>query len=253
MLEAVNLRFSYKKDSEFIDVKNLMINGSGIYGIIGKNGSGKTTLLKLMAGILKPKSGRILFDDKDISRVSPSDYAKQRSYVPQNLNVAFDFNVYEFVLYGRYLKMDIFSNVTKSDREDVEDVLFKMNLLHLKDRMTGSISGGELQRVHLARAIVQGGDVMFLDEPVSNIDITFRNQLIKILNEISAKKTVILVTHDLQFAFNMCKRIIGLKDGGIMIDGKSEDTVESLRDVYDERISYIKHRDKYLFIDEEEL
>ncbi|PIP14436.1 MAG: hypothetical protein COX48_00815 [bacterium (Candidatus Stahlbacteria) CG23_combo_of_CG06-09_8_20_14_all_34_7] len=250
MLKAEALTFGYEAKVQLLRDVNIEIDEPGIYSIIGLNGSGKSTLLKLIAGILKPLSGKIIIEGKDVSKTNIIELSKIRSYLPQNIYLPIDFPVIEFIRYGAYSEMDILSRISIKKENEIKSIMEKMNIADLKKRMTSTLSAGEMQRIHIAKAILQGGKVMLMDEPVNNIDISFRRRFLNLLRDLSKDKIVIIVMHDLNIAFNMSKKILSLSNQNLVLFGSPEDMIIKIDLVYNEKINYIKNNNKYLFIDE---
>lgn len=253
MLRINNLSFAYPNEGRILENVSFEIGQNGIYSIIGLNGAGKSTLLRLCAGIIRPESGTIELDGKDISAKSFMELAKVRSYLPQNVFLPVDFPVVDFIRYGAYFEMDVFSRVGHEREAEIERVMSEMNVLHLKKRMTSSLSAGEMQRIHIAKALVQGGKIILMDEPVSTIDVSFRKKFASMLKKLRNEKIIILVTHDLQLAFNFSERIICIRNGKVISDDKPEEAIKHINEVYGENIGFINHGGRYIFTDEEEM
>ncbi|MGE3062702.1 MAG: ABC transporter ATP-binding protein [bacterium] len=253
MIRTENLSFGYSKQKIILNNVTIGIDQPGIYSVIGLNGAGKSTLLKLLAGILKPSKGKVLLGSNDIADMNYSELSTHRSYLPQNVFLPVDFPVIDFIRYGAYAEMDIFSRISAQREKTIHSVMEEMNLLDLKNRMTSTLSAGEMQRIHIAKALVQGGKLILMDEPVSTIDVSFRKKFITIMRKLAVDRIVILVTHDLQLAFGLSKRIICVGNGSIIADDSPEKTIHLLEGLYRERIPYIIHDKKFIFIDEEEM
>ena len=161
-LELKNIDFSYEKD-DFLKNFSLVISSGEFFGIIGPNGSGKTTILKLMAGFLKPQVGSILVFDKEINKISRNDLAKMIGFVPQENFFAFEFTVFDVVLWGRNPYLKRFESPKKSDLDKAMAALNLADVLPLKDKSINRISAGERQRVVLARALAQEPKILLLD------------------------------------------------------------------------------------------
>lgn len=174
---------------------NLSIPKSHLVAIIGPNGAGKTTLLKAMLGLLKPVSGKIIFENERSKKVS-----NQIAYVPQCGSVDWDFpaTALDIVTMGRYAHLGWFKRVKKSDKELALEMLEKVGMQKYSTRQISELSGGEQQRVFLARALIQQADIYFLDEPFKGVDIKTEKIIISLLKELREQgKTVIVVHHDL--------------------------------------------------------
>ncbi len=233
--------------SEILHNINLEISSGEKIFIGGANGSGKTTLLRVIAGII-PHKGEVLIDGSDVSSMRRKEVAKLISLMPQTNEVYFPYTVYETVLLGTYASSgkSFFGNNAAAAYavRCIEDC----DLTELKDRHLDELSGGQLQRVLLARTFAQRAPFLFLDEPGNNLDIKYRAELCSRLNEWSAGKTgdtdnaLIAVFHDLEQARRCCTRAVMLKDGQIVFDGCINEamTRDNLLKIYDYDVaSYI--------------
>lgn len=207
------------------------------YGIIGPNGSGKTSFVRHILRLLDCKTGEILVRQKDIKDYSRKDLAKEIAFLPQSSNGTADFSVYDIVAMGRYPYKSRFSTLNQRDKERILDAMESTNCMKLKDKSIMQISGGERQRVLIARAIAQDTPFIVLDEPISNLDIKHQVELMEALRKLNQekKKTVITILHDLNLAATYCSQIILLKDGKVAYSGSVEKvmTRENLRKVYE--------------------
>lgn len=178
---------------------NLTVYQDDYLGIIGPNGGGKTTLMRLILGLKKPNEGSIHFcsEGKEISM----------GYLPQynDLDKQFPISVYEVVLSG--LSKSLFARYTKLHHQQVAETLERMQISDLKDRHIGALSGGQLQRVLLARAIVSKPDVVILDEPNTYIDRRFQKQMYEMLEQINKECAIIIVSHDIAEVLNNVKHV----------------------------------------------
>ncbi|MCK9292310.1 MAG: ABC transporter ATP-binding protein, partial [Bacteroidales bacterium] len=167
LLELSNLNVSYPNGIQALSAVNLKIDEGGLWGILGPNGSGKTTLLKAILGLL-PHNGKVLFRAQPIKKS-----AKQIAYVEQKGDFDMDFpiTVFQCVLTGTYPKLGLFKKPGSSEKQAVLDALDKLGLIQFKNRQIGQLSGGQFQRVLIARMLVQNADLIFLDEPFIGIDM----------------------------------------------------------------------------------
>ena len=183
---------------------NLTVFQDDYLGIIGPNGGGKTTLMRLILGLMKPTAGDIRYfkDGKEVKEIT-------MGYLPQYnaLDRQFPISVYEVVLSGLSKTKGLFSRYTKAQHQQVLDTLDRMQLTDLKDRHIGALSGGQLQRVLLARAIVSKPDVVILDEPNTYIDRRFQKQMYEMLEQINKECAIIIVSHDIAEVLNNVKHI----------------------------------------------
>ncbi len=202
--------------------------------LIGPNGVGKTTCLKCLARLLSPHKGTVWVKEYELAKIKSRELAKIQSYVPQNGSVTFPLSVYEYVCLGRrpYVEWSI----SHKDREIVENAIQYMGISHLREKYLDELSGGERQKVMLARALAQEPDVLLLDEPTSALDICHQLEVMELIRQIAWEKhcSVILVMHDLSLVFRYADQVIMMKDGKVWATGTPEQTitVENLRSVY---------------------
>ncbi len=184
----------------------LELQGGSIYGVIGPNGAGKSTLFKTILDIIQANTGTIKVFDQEIDEVR-----KRVAYVPQKDEVDWSFpaTVMDIVLMGRYPHKKLLQRLNQQDRDIAMEALEELGISHLKDRQIGALSGGQQQRVFLSRAICQGADLLFLDEPFVGVDITTESKIIEILKKLSkAGKTMLVVHHDLATADDYFDQVI---------------------------------------------
>lgn len=231
-LQIRNLRFSYGSTEILRDI-NMGLNPSEVLGIVGPNGTGKSTLLRCIDRILIPE-GEILLDGQEISGMSRVEIAKRIGYVPQSTTGVFPATVFDMVLLGRRPHLS-----WRSSEEDMDKVLEMLDLMDIKDlamRNFNETSGGQQQKVLIARALAQDVDILLLDEPTSNLDIKHQLEVMEILTELSKTKgiSVMMAIHDLNLASRYSDRIIMLNGGGIrdVGDPASVLTAENIRSVY---------------------
>lgn len=231
-----NLWFKYDKDSILENI-NINIDQGSFISIIGPNGSGKTTLLKNMVNLLTPTKGSISLFKKDIKNIKYKDLAKKVAVVHQSNNIGFNFSVEDVVMMGRFPYLKRFQSETSKDYEIVEKAMKNTGIFDLKDRSILNISGGEMQRVMIARALVQEPEILVLDEPISNLDLKYQVGILNICKELNKKDnlTVICILHDINLASRYSDNIILLKDGKIhSIDSpKNVITKKNIKEVYD--------------------
>jgi iron complex transport system ATP-binding protein len=238
ILTARDLAFSYGRKPVLGGI-DLDCRQGEVLGILGQNGSGKTTLLRLLAGYLKPDRGTVSFRDTDISAMSSSDLARIRAVVGQSAGVNFDFPVGEFVMLGRTPYLSRFGRETAHDFRMVEQALELTDTGHLQDRLLSKISGGELQRVTIARALAQEPEILMLDEPTSHLDVRHQLEIMDLLGKLALRMTVITIVHDLNLAFRHCGRVALLHRTHIHSCGPPEEvlTPDAIREVFSVRAS----------------
>jgi len=202
LLRSIGYSYGQKDDFE-INNLTLTIPEKTISAVIGKNGSGKTTLLLLMLGYLKPTFGQIGLCTN--GNYIPIERANGRiAYLPQNEEIPKEYSVNNFLLMGRIPFVGSFSQPTKKDYSIIEDVKVKLEIEHLGKKRLGQISGGELQRVRIGRALAQEALIILFDEPITHLDIDSKQKIISILEDLKQiGKTIIFTTHDPLEAFQI--------------------------------------------------
>jgi len=205
-----------------------------VLAVIGANGAGKSTLIRCINRILKPQKGTVFLDGKELSSFTGKERACMLGYVPQTAKDVFSFNVMETVLMGR--KPHISWGVGKKDLKIVNSILLRMGLKQFVERYLYELSGGERQKVLIARALAQEPEVLLLDEPTSNLDVRHQLEVMELIQSIAReqKKCVIIVVHDLNLAARFADKILMLKGGVVFAAGKAQDvlTTENIKDVY---------------------
>ena len=201
-------------------------------GLIGPNGSGKSTLLKCIYRILKPNAGQVCLDEEVLRAMSIKESARKMGVVAQHNYYNFEFTVREVVMMGRAPHKKALERDNAKDYEIVEEALKTVGMEGFAQRSFSTLSGGEQQRVILARALAQQTPCLILDEPTNHLDITHQLQLMRIVKNLSA--TVISAIHDLNIAAMFCDRIYALKEGRIIAQGTPREvlTEDFIRQVY---------------------
>ena len=231
ILELKNIEFSYNGSPVLRGIEFDVKKGD-VVSILGVNGAGKSTLLKCINGILKPQKGEIFIDHTNIKKTSRTEIAKALAYVPQRSEQSF-ITVFDAVLLGRkpYIKWD----VTKNDIEITERVLSALGLKKLSLRYINELSGGEFQKVVIARALVQQPKVILLDEPTNNLDPKNQFEVMDIIKEISKRKGIssVIVMHNVNLAVRLSDRFVLLKEGKVFAEGGLEIiTKDNIEKVY---------------------
>ncbi len=230
-INVSNIRFSYT-DEETIKGLSFNCKKNRIYGIIGPNGCGKTTTLKIMAGYLTPKSGDVTYDGKNILKIPPKEAAKVRAVVEQKIYSPFVFPVFDYVMLGRMPYLKAFVAESRSDYDIVNNALSITQVTHLKDKNIDALSGGELQRVMIARALAQCPQYLMLDEPTSHLDIRQQLELMQLLRRLSSDMTIIMVIHELNQASLYCDDLVLMEKGKIVSHGSGREVLTS-KNIYD--------------------
>jgi len=242
LIEARNVGFSYETKPILKDI-DLVIRKGEIVSLLGPNGSGKSTLLKVLLGLLKPRGGSIRLKGREIHQTSPKEIARQIAYVPQIHRGSFPYKVIDVVLMGRLPHKPFFFSYNGKDIDIANEKLERLSIRHLADRPYTEISGGERQLTLIARAMAQGAEMFFMDEPATGLD--YGNQLRLLEQIISLARegyTFIKSTHSPEHAFWLSDRSVMIKDGTIIGDGKTDTIVnnESLFDLYQAKVSVVK-------------
>jgi len=233
MLNVKGLFFGYNNTAILKDLKIELRQGE-VLSIVGPNGTGKTTLLKCITGIIKPNKGTIMIDGKDTSRMSRMAHAKCVGYVPQSSPSKFPITVFDAVLMGRrpYIKW----KPSKKDMETVADILESMDLEDIALRDFDQLSGGQKQKVLLARAVAQDTDYLLLDEPTSNLDLRHQMEVLEMISGMVKTNSMaaMLAMHDLNLASRFSDRMVMLNAGKIFCSGEPRQvmTIENIRSVY---------------------
>ncbi|MDR2203877.1 MAG: ABC transporter ATP-binding protein [Nitrososphaerota archaeon] len=214
----------------------LNIKPGHFIGILGPNGSGKTTLLKSISRVLKPHSGTILIDKENIYTLKPKQIAKKMAVVPQYNDVNFNFTALDIVLMGRNPHLNDFQMETPKDIEIAKKAMQQTNTYNLANRPINELSGGEAQRVIIARALAQEPKILLLDEPMSHLDIINQIELMDLVKKLCTQNNIatIAVIHDLNMASRYCDTILLIKNGKIFTLGPVENvlTTENIQNVF---------------------
>jgi len=223
----------YYKSIKALDGVSLEVNSGEILSIVGPNGAGKSTLLKVISGVLKPKIGAVYFDGRLLREIPQKEVAMKTGLVPQRISSTGTLTVFDFVLTGRRPYINFMP--TKIDEEKAYEALKKVNAAHLVNRTLEELSGGELQRVLIARALAVEPEVMLLDEPTSNLDLKYQQETLNLLKVLRSKGlTIIMTIHDLTQAYRISDKILMLKNGRVFATGKPEEvlTPQNILTVY---------------------
>lgn len=239
-LEVKGLTFSYGEKETIKDV-SIRVDKGEFVGLIGPNGSGKSTVLKNVYRGLIPDKGSILLDGENLLKMSYKKSARKMAVVGQENDVPFDFMVEEIVAMGRSPHKKLFDIDNVHDKQIVHHALEHMGMEQMAKKNYLNLSGGEKQRVIIARAIAQESDFMILDEPTNHLDISYQMQIFDFIKRLNV--TVLSAIHDLNLAALYCDRIYVLKKGKIVLCGTPEEvlTPENIYDIYGIHSSVMKH------------
>jgi len=216
---------------------DLEVRPGEILGILGPNGSGKSTLLKIMDGILIPQEGEIFLRGLPLSGMKRSGIAREIAMVAQESHFRFSFSVLEVVLMGRFPRLKGLQFEGERDREVALQALRATDTLDLAERSIHELSGGEKQRVIIARALAQEPRIILLDEPTSFLDLKYKREIFQLISSLSRGRglSVVLVSHDIDLAAQYCHRLVMLKQGTVYETGEPEQvlTTSNVEIVYE--------------------
>ena len=242
MVEVSNITYSYNRAAgNVLERVGFDIKAGQCVAILGNNGAGKSTLLKCIDKICPVKGGAVLVDGKNVFDMSGRAMARQVAYVPQNTE-SVNMTVFDAVLLGRkpYIKWD----TTEEDRQIVGNIIHQMKLDDFVLRNVSELSGGEAQKVMLARALAQEPKLLLLDEPTSNLDPRNQHEVLDLVNRIAREHeiSVIIVIHDLNLAIRYCDKFVFLKDSQVYAAGGLEVmTPENIESVYRMHVHTIEY------------
>lgn len=235
MLEINNLYCGYDGIDIIKDISIKIKPGQNI-SIVGANGCGKTTMLRALANLLDYK-GEIKLNGREVKSIKRKDLAKKIAFMTQSSEIYFPYTVFETVALGRYAHLNgLFSSLSKKDSEIVLRCIENVGMLEFKDRLISELSGGQLQRVYLARVFAQDPEIILLDEPTNHLDLKCQIEILEHINKWTKEnnKTVIGVLHDLNLVQMFSEEIVMIKEGEIIASGKVKDVLEKkkLEEVY---------------------
>ena len=236
MLRAESVSFGYDGGFTLSDASVAIAAGS-LTGLLGPNGCGKTTLLKLLSGVLRPQTGRVMLGNRALTSMTRRELARHVASVPQETHPAFDYSVMEMVLMGRHPHLSAFQLEGPADFGIAREALEATGTGHLADRNYMTLSGGEKQRVVIASALAQSTEVLLLDEPTASLDLGYQLDVASLLARLNREHTVtmVLATHDLNLAASLCERLVVMRGGRILTAGPTREvlTGDTVRQLYD--------------------
>jgi iron complex transport system ATP-binding protein len=242
VISAAGVSFAYGNHPALTDA-NLTARAGEVVGVIGPNGSGKSTLLRTLYGALRPRAGLICVDDTPVGSLAPAAVARRIGVVAQEPPSGFPLTVADMVLLGRSPHRTAFERYTASDRALAVQALREAGVEHLARRNYEQLSGGEKQRVLIARALAQDTDHLLLDEPTNHLDIRHQHTVLQCVRKLGV--TTVVVLHDLNLAARYCDRIVLLHDGHVVAVGDPDTvlTPEVLEPVYQVRVRRLEESD----------
>jgi iron complex transport system ATP-binding protein len=217
---------------------DLILEPGSLTILLGPNGSGKTTTLRLGAGLLRPTAGSVRYAGRELTqwrRNEPRKIAQQFAYVPQSAQSPFDFTVRQLVAMARYPHHGRLANHDEVDHARVDSALERLGLGDLQHRLARTLSGGELQRVQLARCLAGEAAVLLLDEPTSNLDLAHALEVLEICSQLAREGQLVLVTlHDVAAARRFADRVVLLRQGRLVADGAPPEVLDPahIREVF---------------------
>jgi iron complex transport system ATP-binding protein len=224
---------------------NFQVKRGEFVGILGPNGSGKSTLVNALAGLLAPGGGAIELNGQDLQSLASRMRAQTTAVVPQSNDIRFPFSCLEVVLMGRYPRRRRLGTLTPEDLVASLRSMRQTTTEHLQERMVTEVSGGERQRVVIARALAQEPELLMLDEATASLDVRKKLEIFELCRELNREKglTVLCAIHDLNLAAMYCRRLIILKDGRMVEDGPTEGvfTSDILSGVYETPMEVARH------------
>lgn len=231
MIELKHIQVSYGKREILRDIDATIAPGR-ITAVMGPNGCGKTTLLRCIGGLLEPTSGSVGIDGQKVGSYSARALAQKVAFVRQQAQTDFEFSAFETVLMGRNPYQHHLQNESQKDWDIVEQCMKQTNTWHLRLAKPAEMSGGEMQRVMIARALAQQTPVLLMDEPVSNLDIAHQLEIMRLLR--TTDKTVVIVIHDLNLALQFCDDLMLIHNGALLFHGRMADglTTENIATAY---------------------
>jgi len=239
-IEVTEVAVSYGEESVLQGI-SASVDAGELVGLVGPNGAGKTTLLRAISGALDPDRGTVRVQGQAVSALSSAAASRRIAVVPQEPKLGFSFTVADLVEMGRHPHRSRFQAPTQSDREHVRRAMERTRTAQFADRTIDDVSGGERQRVLLARALAQDAPVLLLDEPTASLDLNHAVETMGLVRDLVAEEGVagLAAIHDLELAARFCDRLLVLSDGEIVTDGPPSTVLaaDRLADAFDARIA----------------
>ena len=237
MLRADKVSFAYRGGTPVLQEVSLAVARGDLIGVIGPNGSGKTTLLKILGGMLQPTTGTVFLGDSLLGSWSRRDVARRIAFVPQETHSSFDFSVLDVVLMGRFPHLGTLALEGPEDLAIARDALQATGTSLFETRSFNTLSGGEKQRVVIASALAQRAELLLLDEPTASLDVGHQLEVAALLARLNREQhvTMVLTTHDLNFAASLCRHLMLVRDGRVIASGPTGEvvTANAVKALYD--------------------
>lgn len=236
VIQDLSWRPQEKKENILNNI-SIELKKGNFYGILGSNGSGKTSLIRHIMKFIKQKEEAIYLEDKSLLKYKRKELAAKIALVPQNTSVDTSFTVYNMIAMGRNPYLKFFGNLEEEDKRIIEEAIQLTGCHTMREKRFIELSGGEAQRVIIARAIAQNTPWLILDEPIAHLDIRYQMELMNTLKYLNQKKhiTIIAVLHDLNLAAQYCSHTILMKKGMVYAQGETKEVLVSqiLKEVYE--------------------
>jgi iron complex transport system ATP-binding protein len=234
-LEVQQLRLAYGRHSVISDL-SFQVTPGEMVGLIGPNGSGKSTVIKALSHVISPASGKILLDGKEIATIRRSDMARMVGVVPQIPLLPSSFTAFEIVLMGRNPHLGLMQRESSRDMAIAWDAMGRTHTRSFADRKVGELSGGEIQRVVIARVLAQQPKSILLDEPTSSLDINHQVEILDLIKDLcrADNLAVVISLHDLNLAAQYCDRLIMIHQGHVHAQGMPAEVINAtnIEEVY---------------------
>ena len=230
MLEVQSLNVAYGARPVLRDI-NLSLMPGSVVGLIGPNGAGKSTLIRAMSGVLPAQSGRICVNGQLLSRLSPAQRARWVAVVPQARNLPPAFSAWETVALGRTPYLNWLGQLSTRDETAIQTAMQRTDTLELAGRLVGELSGGEQQRLLIARALAQAAPILLLDEPTSHLDLQYQFGLLDLVHQLAKKDglSILLALHDLNLVARYTDQVVLLVGGQVQAAGTPREVLTSSR------------------------
>ncbi len=224
------------EEKTILDNVAFQIKKGEFISIIGPNGAGKSTLLKAVLGLIPFHRGEVWLKGQNLRAIERKALSQLITLIPQETHLQFDYSVQDLILMGRFPYVEYWGNYSEQDYKVSHEIMDRLNLNYLSDRSYNSLSGGEKQRVLIARALAQDTDIIMLDETLSFLDLNHQVEIMNLLKDINQQehKTILIISHNINLSSEYCDRIIILKEGSLVGDGHPEKliTYEMIRKVF---------------------
>lgn len=218
------------RQTVLVDSASMQLNAGELVVLLGPNGAGKTSLIRGALGLIKPTSGASELDGRAVLSMSPTERARKISYLPQIRPLAWPNRVRDIVALGRFSHGATLGRLSDKDQSAVDRAISACDLTHLQDRSADTLSGGELARMHCARAFATNAPLLIADEPIAALDPRHQFRILDLIKRyVDQGGGALLVLHDIELAARYASRLIWMKDGSIIADGTVEDTLSADR------------------------